>query len=340
MSAPRLTVITTRLPPALCGIGTYSWRLREHWPNEQSPVEFLELGQSANPARQLTETLERIGAGDVLLHYAGRAYQRLGLPFWMPRALSRWKKKFPRARLGIFFHEMPGRFPITSRHFWLGKGSEQIIRQLTTAADLIFTNTENHSAQLRKLSRRQDVHLLPVGSNIERAPAASESRAKTEFLIFGLPFGRWQTLQSFSAHIQRWQADGRLTRLHLVGPQDNEFSKRADSLIAEELLVRQGTLPSAQIAELLRRVGFALTNVSEETWAKSTTFMACAANACPVVIAGERVASMPLRSAVTANEVGTISEAELKRRTEELAQWYREHADWPIAATRLAAIWS
>ena len=148
MSAKPLVIITTRLPPAeTCGIGAYSQVLQAHWPNEQS-VEFLALAGAGpgvtafdgEPSR-LQRELARIGAADVLLHYAGRAYQRYGLPFWMPRVLTEWKRKFPAGRLAIFFHETPGRFPITSRHFWLAQGSSRIIRQLAANADILLTNT-------------------------------------------------------------------------------------------------------------------------------------------------------------------------------------------------------
>ena len=343
MKALPLAIITTRLPPAqTCGIGDYSRALQAHWPNEQSEAKFLAMEGSGpgvtafqGNAGELARALDRIGPARVLLHYAGRAYQRFGCPFWMPRVLAHWKREFPGARLAIFFHETPGRFPMRSRQFWLAQAGARIARQLAAIADVLITNTADQVAQLQKISGRGEVHLLPVGSNITTAPASSERRAKTEFVIFGLPFGRWQTLEIFQSHLRRWQVDGRLTRLHLVGPQDEEFSRRADGLVPDELLVRHGLLPSAQVAELLRRVGFALTNVSEKTWSKSGAFMACTANQCPVVISSNSQ-TIPLSYAVGVEEIGTISTAELARRSEALARWYEANADWPVVARRIA----
>ncbi len=350
MSADRLAIISTRLPPAICGIGSYSWMLRKHWPNERSTAEFLvldgdrrvtDLGDKVTlfhgRARDLTRELDRLGSTKLFLHYAGRAYQRFGLPFWMPRVLARWKRKFPQARLAIFVHEMPARFPITSRHFWLAQGSARIVRRLAAIADLLMTNTAEHAAQLRRISGRDDIHLFPVGSNIESAESQPQPRARTEFIVFGLPFGQWQTLQLFAPQIRRWQ-EGQLTKLHLVGPQDGDFSRRADQLVAPDLVVRHGMLPSAQVANLLRRVGFALSNVSEKTWNKSSAFMACAANDCPIVIASARPEDSPLSYAVEVKEVATISDPELHRRTAALAEWYRSEADWPVIASRMAAL--
>ncbi|MGI9087931.1 MAG: hypothetical protein ACR2HH_09365 [Chthoniobacterales bacterium] len=340
-----LVIISTRLPPATCGIGTYSWLLREHWPNESRAIEFLvveDVGSSSsdrisvfgNDAARMARELDRIGAADLLLHYAGRAYQRFGCPTWLPGVLAKWKRKFPDSRLMIFFHEMPSIFPRTSRHHWLGKLNTTIIRRLVAKADVLVTNTEPHRAQLRKLAKGAEVHLVPVGSNIERAPMTSGARARTEFAIFGLPFGREQTLQLFAAPLRRWQAAGTVTRLHIIGPEDARFAAKEISAT-----VHHGVLPSSEVADLLRRVGFALTNVSAETWSKSTTFMACAANHCPMIISGTRAESGPLSWTVGIEEVDAISEPELVRRTSALASWYEENAAWPVTAKRIAALW-
>ena len=151
-------------------------------------------------------------------------------------------------------------------------------------------------------------------------------------------YGATATAKANTPQIRQWQAGARLTKIHLVGPADNEFSKRAEELVQSDLLVRHGTLPPTQVSELLRKVGFALTNVSEETWSKSTAFMAAAAHECPVVIASARAKSVPLCYAIGAEEVADISDTELTTRGAALAQWYREHADWPIIATRMAAL--
>ncbi len=245
MSAKPLVVITTRLPPATCGIGTHSWLLRKNWPNESQEVEFLVVDDAAgasgvtttdrvtvfkSKAALLARELDRIGVADVLLHYAGRAYQRFGCPVWLPGVLANWKRKFPGSRLMIFVHEMPGDLPMRSRHFWLGKVNAWTIGRLAAIADVLVTNTASNAARLRKISGRADIHLVPVGSNIETVPEPSGSRARTEFALFGLSFGRLQTLQLFDAHLRRWKATGRMTKLHLIGPTEDRFAAQADEV--------------------------------------------------------------------------------------------------------------
>jgi hypothetical protein len=243
MNARPLVVITTRLPPQVCGIGAYSWLLDRHWPSGHSQTQFLVVDGAAESsatlaystisqfdgnAEKLVRELDRLGSANVLLHYAGRAYQRYGCPLWLPVALRKWKSKFPTGCLLIFFHELPGDFPVTSRYFWIDMCNRRVIRKLTELADVIVTNTNEHVRKLNEISGCTDAHLIPVGSNIELASEIPERRAQTEFAIFGLPFGRWQTLQMFNDDVRSWEKGRVLTKLHLIGPCDDKFDARSE----------------------------------------------------------------------------------------------------------------
>jgi hypothetical protein len=357
MSAPPAVVITTRLPPQICGIGTYSWLAHKHRPNDSSPAEFLVMEGAAESRAllgwdaitdfngdpgKLGQELDRAGPANVLLHYAGRAYQRFGCPTWMPGVLSRWKARFPHGRLTVFFHEMPGQLPRLSRHFLMGKVSARIIRQLAAVADVLVTNTENHVAILRTLSGREDIYSIAVGSNIEPVASSSQPRMNAEFIIFGLPFGRLQTLQWFDSEIRNWQTSRRLTALHLIGPEDEKFTAQANELmdgwLKPAVAVRHGLLPDADVSRLFARAQFALTNVTPETWSKSGAFMACAVTGCAAVIKAGETQFVPLSYAVAAKEVDKISDVELASRTVSLKAWYYQNADWDVTAKRLAAL--
>jgi len=139
-------------------------------------------------------------------------------------------------------------------------------------------------------------------------------------------------LQLFESHIRRWIDEKRLAKLHLIGPPDELLRHWPH----ENIVVRHGVLPTSEVASHLRRAAFALTNATEETWSKSTAFMACAVNECPVVLHAARPDTIPLSCAVGADEVSTISEAERATRSAALGRWYREHADWKVTAKRMA----
>ena len=357
MSARPSVIISTRLAPGACGIGAHSLLLRKHWPERETQFEFLVVeggnGATALPAgdriiefggspAKLARELQRVGAADLLLHYAGRAYQRFGWPWWLPGVLKRWKQNLPSARLAILLHEVPGELPVTSRHFWLGHLNLQVIRRLARIADVVVTNTEAHVHRLQHVIGRADIHLLPIGSNIELVPTEAQPRAATEFVIFGLPFGRFQVIRAFAAHVRRWHSTGKLTRLHLVGPAGERFSHEADEVMsawpASLSVVRHGMLPSEEVSRLLQRAGFALTNVTADTWSKSGAFMACAIHRCGVVIATKLSNVAPLTYAFSADEVDSVRPDEVARRTEALAAWAAENVDWAVIAARMAAL--
>lgn len=351
-----LLIITTRLSPQVCGIGTYSWLLHQHWPRDRQETRFLVVDGAApsikdlnypaisefnSSARTLDRELDRIGAVDVLLHYASLAYHRFGCPWWLPSVLAKWKKKFPSGRLMILFHELPGNFPIMSRHFWIDMCNLRVIRKLSSLADLIVTNTNEHAEELAKISRRTDIHWLPVPSNIPIAANLAEPRARSEFVIFGLPFGRWQTLQIFDAEIRSWLETGRLTRLHIVGPPAERFDARSAELMARwldpNIVVRHGMLPSVEVSKLLARVQFGLVNATVENWSKSAVFMAFASHGCAIVSKIESDPP-PLRFTVAPDEVATIDDVCLSERTRALQQWYQLHADWDVIARKISAL--
>jgi hypothetical protein len=354
MNARPFLIISTRLPPRLCGIGAYSWLLHQHWPGGTSHVGFLVVEGAAESAAvlshsaiaefnakavKLSRALESAGGADVLLHYAGRAYHRYGCPIWLPRVLAKWKAKYSAGRLLIFFHELPGQFPITSRHYWIDLCNRCVIRKLACLADVIVTNTSEHVTKMMKISGRADVHLVPVGSNILAPDNLSQQRVRSEFVIFGLPFSRWQTLQMFDPEIRSWQKDGHLTKLHLVGPRDERFDLRSEELIAAwpdpQVVTRHGMLPSLEVSKLLARAQFALTHATFENWSKSGPLMAYASHRCAIV-GRLHTASAPLCFTISPDEVTTISEADLGRRTQSLKEWYDQNADWNIIARKIS----
>ena len=354
MKATPEIVITTRLPPLICGIGTYSWLVHKHRPNDSHPVQFVVMEGAAESraalgwnaitdfggdVRKLRDVLITAGPTSVLLHYAGRGYHRFGCPSWLSRVLRDWKARCPGGQLSIVFHEVPGALPMLSRHFWLGKIEARIVRQLAILADVVITNTESHAETLRILSRRNDIAWFPVGSNIEVNSLPSQSRKQTEFLIFGLPFGRQQTFQSFAPQIKKWSETGLLTKLHLLGPDDENVALQENGLFKDlsRIVVRHGMLRASEVSRLLQQTQFALTNITGTTWSKSSVFMSCAAHGCPIVIK-QRENRIPLSYTIAGDEIGHISSGEIEARSALLKNWYAENAAWPVIARRVGRL--
>ncbi len=348
MNALPLAILTTRLPPQTCGIGTYSWLASLHRPEGSPPARFIVMEGAIdsrsflgcpeisefNGSPKILEQLLPAEPANLLVHYAGRAYDRYGCPHWLPRVLSKWRSKYPENRLTVFFHELPGSISWWSRHYLFGRMEGRVIRQLVGVADVLITNTEHHLAMLRRFGNEKEVHCLPVSSNIETLPGSSEARARTEFILFGLPFGRLQTLRLFDREIRDWQEQKFLTALHLIGPEDEKFTRQANKLISDwpepSSVVRHGLLPASEVSRVLTRAQFSLTNVTTETWSKSSVFMAAAVTGCGVIAKIGTRDSVPLSYTIDPGEVESISDAELASRTGSLKAWYYEKADWKV----------
>jgi hypothetical protein len=349
MQSRPLIIISTRLPPQICGIGMFSWLLHRHWPGDTSQQRFVVVEDENNvsPASgttisafgddwaALSQSLNDAGSADVLLHYAGRGYHRYGCPTQLPTILREWKIKFPAGRLIIFFHELPGRLPVFSKHYWLNICNRQVVRKLASLADLVITNTQEHVRTLEKLSAHRHIPCLPVPSNIENVNNVQPAKIRTEFIVFGLPYGRWQTLLAFDSYIRAWQQSGTLTKLHLIGSTDTKFDVRAEALLKTypdpNVVVRHGEMSSERISTVLSKARFALTTADELTWSKSTTLMAFLDHGC-VVVTKSKFAFEPLSFSVTADKVSSVSDAELDAKGGAGRDWYRANADWSVLA--------
>jgi glycosyltransferase involved in cell wall biosynthesis len=357
MQSRPLVIITTRLPPQICGIGTFSWSLDKNWPGDTSQHSFLVMDNSQMSGvvpsdnvvgfdgdwRRLEQALDSAAGADVLLHYAGRGYQRFGCPVGLPAALRKWKTNSPRSRLVVFFHELPASLPVTNRHYWLNLYSRRIAARIAKLADVLVTNSQDHVRALKKMVKAKGIHLLPVSSNIPPADHFRNERARTEFVIFGLPYGRWQTLEIFASQIQAWQQNGLLTKLHIVGVGDSRFDRRSEAVIASLILTGQvvlhGELSAERVSRLLGTVQFALSTADAATWSKSSSLMAFLAHRCAVIAKGARNFE-PLKWSVAPEEVGTISSAEIEGRTNAARQWYVSNADWGVLAREIAGLLS
>lgn len=354
MQSRPLTIITTRLPPQICGVGTFSWLLDRHWPNDSSQHRFLVVDRGRNAGSTesnldvrefgddwslLSRALDEIGSTDLLLHYAGRAYQPLGCPGGLARALTKWKSKLPASRLIIFFHELPARLPLLNRHYWINLCSRSVARKLAGIADLMITNTAEHVATLQKISGRKDIRFVPVPSNIERTASGNSPRDRTEFAVFGLPYGRWRILEAFDVEIQQWVAKNLMTKLHLIGPIDEKFDTRSEALIRSypnpNVVMKHGELSPDRISELLSCVQFALTTVDELTWSKSGTLMAFLAHECSIV-SKNRSNLEPLVWNVAPEEIEGISLHELRSRTDAARRWYDTNVAWEVLARKIS----
>lgn len=337
-------------------MGTYAWELSRHWPGDKSRARFLDYSDAAasqsilqnaeitslhSHASRFAKLLEDQQCDDVLLHYAGRAYHRYGFPFWMPKAFDHWRRSNPRRRLHVMFHELPADLPLLSKQGIIQRLSFVVARRLAEEAATLFTNSKHHASVLRRWSNGGPVHWFPVPSNIPAPEAigAAPQRTRGEFVIFGLPYTRFQTLRMFEKWIAAWRRSGRLRKLHLIGPRDEKFAPQADHLLVKLLerpdIVHHGELSASEVSKQLAGVECCLSNSTDRTWSKSGTLMAYAAHGC-AVITQDASAHPPLNLTIAATAIESASEADVLEKGEQLRQWYEANATWELTAKRIA----
>jgi glycosyltransferase involved in cell wall biosynthesis len=360
-----VTMISTPLPPALCGIGSYTAMLARSWPEPRQVVHFVTSGAEASRreiptspiievranAHALSDALGELTANDVLLQYAARGFSRLGVPFWLLRGLRQWKRKVPNRRLAIFIHELWADLPLTHRRGVLERLGRHIIRELAALSDVVITNTAHHQQRLVQMLGGREVETVPVGTNIQPPTEIVDIRQRNRkaFVIFGRAFGRVQTLQKLYDHLRQWHATGSLRELHLVGPLEDRWEREEAALLLKvlpcEAIHRHGPLPDTAVSRILSTSAFALSGQARESLMKSTTFMAFASHGCCVIDAelGARDedpgCSRGLMSACgfdgTQEAMNTSA-----GKAATLREWHENHASWSTIAGRVAATFS
>ena len=352
--------IAPRLPPSVCGVGDASWLLSQHWPSPKDQFSYIvvdgacqsrltlklsRIYQVHNSAIRLFQCLKRIHHQGIILHYAGRGFHRYGFPLWLMWAILAWRKTNPSAKLILFVHEVSSLLPLRSHHGLISRLDRYIVRSLSLSADVVLTNTIQHRDQIQSLSGLSSVYLLPVFPNLFELsnPPDWKLRNQGVFLIFGQPSTQLQILNQYRTYLQSWLSCGLLHSLHIVGPQTNEVTSIAKSILLDRCkglscLHLHGVLEPADISNLLSKAGYCLSCVSDDTYSKSGSFMAFASRACPVVCFASSEQS-PLVNTITPAQVSRAYYPEACFKGFALYNWQRNHASHSSVAETFHALW-
>ena len=129
----------------------------------------------ARSPTQVVAALEKLRAtpcsgsrSTVLLHYVNYGYAPRGCPFWLVAGLERWKKRNPRARLAVMFHEIYASGPPWRSAFWMAPIQRHLAGRLLRLGDHIATSAELYGNALAAMAPdcREKIVLRPVFSTI------------------------------------------------------------------------------------------------------------------------------------------------------------------------------
>jgi len=215
--------IVPRLAPSIGGVGDYASLLARSLRDEHEIQSSFLVGDPAwrGPARldrlsveriddpqahQLERHLEKLSADLVLLHYVGYGYQKRGCPVWLVNGLKNWKRKHPRRRLVVMFHELFASGRPWQSSFWTSPLQRSLAKSLALLSDHCLTNLTRSAQALSAMSGRPQsaFTVLPVFSNVGELPAMRPWRQrKSRMIVFGSAAWRRQAYREHEIDLTR-----------------------------------------------------------------------------------------------------------------------------------------
>ncbi len=368
----RITFLTPRLPPQVCGLADHTRNLAEsltklgvgvgfiHRQADQrqfelpvGPVDYWD-----DSPRSLIETVRKQKADWFWVQLSGYGYSRWGSPYRLARALAGLRRAVPEVRIAVYLHEPH----CDASHLGL-KGlplslwQKHTIGRIIRSADVVFTSTEPWRRRILAHygSREEALFRLPIGANVPRIDLCEEERAarrrelgfRTDHVI-AVTFGSFPmqvlALERFETILQRGLTAGRLHRIVCVGggpfipPELARWQRRFSPPDAFAIL---GHRPAAEVARILACSDFAFFATSREYLEKSTGFVAAAHAGLAVLTLPDP--AMPARDdnlpVIAAEQwdwerVDAMQVSELRHR---LRCYVEKHHAWDAIAARAVA---
>ena len=304
--ATNLVHILPTVPPAFNGLADYCYKLWQHWPAPRPDWHCLaahvpdgahaawpqvSIASFERSQRGLLGALQRSHAHCVVLHYVGYAYQKRGVPWWMPGALRAWKAQNG-GRVCVMFHELYAMDDVSPRGsaFWLQPLARSIVAQLAQLADnWVVSNQESASRLVHQIgadARRGQ--LIPVGAAIEPVaptdfgrPWPLASGRKLRVAVFGLPGSRTKALLAHRNWLKLAHENDCIESIALIGKAADDAQNAAlrelQNFIAPSnasIWQSHADLAPAQISALLANCDAALSRNFPVHLSKSTIYAA------------------------------------------------------------------
>ncbi len=297
--------ILPRVPPAVCGIGDYAWRLavtlqsnhRIHSsflsagtnrkgtsPNREFPISTLGTLTADALVNHVQKTANLYDA--IILHVSPYGYQKRAIPFWLSRAMSRFssQKKFP--PVVVMFHELYASGPIHTSSFWFQPLQKLILKNLARTADALRTNLEAYAAWLDKVTGKKadKTMVMPVFSNFGELdhPTPLVERSASMVAFSSGIHGGGDPMSAIQNAVVLCRKFG-LDTLRLIGGP-----KPLSAVVDGVHIDHQSFLPSEEASAFLGACRMAYTGYNPQFLGKSTILASFAAHGLAVVTRGQQ----------------------------------------------------
>jgi len=341
----QIVQIVPRLAPSIGGVADYASLLAQRLSDDYRIDSSFLVGDPAwqGPARldqfsvdridrqqahEIERRLIKLGADLVLLHYVGYGYQKRGCPVWLVNGLIRWKRKCPRRRLVVMFHELFASGRPWQSSFWTSPLQKSLAKSLALLSDHNVTNRLQSRRTLERLTGRHenDFSVVPVFSNVGELAAANDwiSRPPIAVIFAG---GRW--LGRLAEHFRSMMADCcqrfGIRKIVCIGSSTGIAPTKFPIPIEEH-----GYLDSRQSCQLIKACRFGVMDYFPGYLGKSTVFAAYAALGCVPLLFYEN--GSELDGCVTGKNClvmeklpNQITDDRLQQVADNAMAWYRSH---------------
>lgn len=296
----KLVFITNNFPPEVDGVGDYTYYLSRELGKRGHEIHVIchqrvnsghssdkvrvypSVGQWTGSAyRKILGQIKDIQPDWVVFQYVPYGFHRYGMPVSIVKFMRRVKKSG--FRIFVFFHEFFIGFQFRSHKATLVALTQiWITRRMCRYADEVATSTDHYVEVLQRW--RQDIHQIPVGSNIpvcEEATPSAAASAGTTFKMITFGIRDTAVLLRFFEYIKQEIKEAELI---VCGKQ-----KCQNGEVVPEDVHFTGYLPGEEVAKWLTRADvFLLPDYVSKTGAggtclKSGSLAAAIAAGLPVI---------------------------------------------------------
>lgn len=367
----KLLIVSPTLPPRLDGIGDYTARLAAELADRVETTVVTDSGAVADPIRGVTVlpafstnrrrsvrallALAREEQPDwLLLQYNPFSYGRWGLNLHLPLVLGSIRRRMPRTRIAVMFHELFT--PLTSLRFAVMSSWQRAqLRALGRSADRIFCSTENWTKRLASWFPGTELIHLPVGSNIPHIELGKEeARARLGLEPDGLVLGLFGTAHpSRMLGLTRNAVEAVLRQGHdavvlYVGPDSPALEREFAGI---PLLTTAGAAAADEVSRRLAAMDVHLVAFIDGVSTRRGTLMAGLQHGVPTVgtlghstdgilldAAEEALLLAPVDAPADFSQslIGLVGDVDLRQRVGVSGRrLYEREFDWPVTSKRL-----
>ncbi len=368
-----VTHITPRFAPQIDGLGDYGRLLalelgRAHGCTNRGIVgdpawaRLAEGTTSPFPVaavreRTADELLRKLGnAKTVILNYVGYGYHQRGTPFWINRAIGRWKSASPSRRLIVVFHELWASGPPWKSEFYLGFIQRRLVSELHRMCDAALTSTPLMFRMLEAIQPGK-TQFQPIPSNLPTLTLEVRTlhhQGPVSVIAFGQEASRRLGIRAHTELLRALHREGLLAGIRVVGKGADASETPSDDVrllrtfLPSDLIAATSDVSASEGAALLGRSDLFLSYYPSALLCKSGALMAALGSGC-VPILPEATKANPLAEgrellACDGSEeqirliVDRVRSAGLANLAEAGWNWYQRNASIEVVGSTVAGL--